>query len=311
MTESRKGMLALVAACTVWGLSPIYYKALAEVPPIEVLSHRTLWTLLFCGIFITLQGRVGEVRHLVSRRFFAVAPAAALISLNWFGFIFSVQIGHAVEASLGYYTFPLLAVLLGVVAFGERLTLGQGLAVGCAAMAVAVLTWGLGVTPWISLFLAATFAGYGVFKKRLSAGPVASVTAEVLVLAPLAVIWLFGIHTGLWSEGHRPGGWFGQDWRTSALLAFSGIMTGTPLILFSYASRRISLAAVGITQYLNPTLQFVCAVVIFREPFTRWHMIAFGLIWTAVAIFSIESLRQDRAARRGGARAAASGTTVM
>lgn len=311
MTESRKGMLALIACCTVWGLSPIYYKALAEVPPVEVLSHRTLWSLLFFGIVITLQGRLGEVWHLVRHRFFAVAPAAVAISLNWFGFIFSVQVGHAVEASLGYYIFPLLAVLLGVVAFGERLTLGQGIAVGCAALAVAVLTWGLGVAPWISLFLATTFATYGVLKKRLSAGPVASVTAEVLVLAPLAAIWLFGIHTGLWSEGARPGGWFGHDWRTSALLAFSGILTGGPLILFSYASRRISLATVGITQYLNPTLQFFCAVVIFQEPFTRWHMMAFGLIWTAVAIFSAESLRQDRAARRGAARAAASGTVVM
>ncbi|MDE3078633.1 MAG: EamA family transporter RarD [Paracoccaceae bacterium] len=311
MTEARKGMLALIACCTVWGLSPIYYKALAEVPPIEVLSHRTLWSLLFFGIVITLQGRMGEVWHLVRHRFLAVAPAAVAISLNWFGFIFSVQVGHAVEASLGYYIFPLLAVLLGVVAFGERLSLGQGIAVGCATLAVAVLTWGLGVTPWISLFLAGTFASYGVLKKRLSAGPVASVTAEVLVLAPLAAIWLFGIHTGLWSEGARAGGWFGHDWRTSALLAFSGILTGGPLILFSYASRRISLAAVGVTQYLNPTLQFFCAVAIFREPFTRWHMIAFGLIWTAVAIFSAESLRQDRAARRGAARAAASGTAVM
>lgn len=310
MTDSRKGILAMVAACTVWGLSPLYYKLLANVPPLEVLSHRTLWSLLFFGIVLMVQGRLAEVGRLLARHAGAVALAAVLISSNWFVFIWSVQVGHAVEASLGYYIFPLLSVLVGVAAFGERLTVGQGAAVALAALAVGVLTWGLGVAPWISLFLAFTFAGYGIMKKRIAAGPVVSVTAEVLLLAPLAALWLIGAHAGVWAEGARPGGLFGHDLRTSVLLVFSGIITGGPLILFSYASRRISLAAVGLTQYLNPTLQFLCAVLVFREPFTVWHMVAFGLIWAALALFSAESLRQDRAARSAGARVATSGTAV-
>ncbi len=310
LSEAGRAILAMVAACTIWGLSPIYYKLLAAVPPLEVLSHRTLWSLLFFGLVIGAQGRAAAVPRLIRQDLLRVALAALTISSNWFVFILSVQIGQAVEASLGYYIFPLFAVLIGAFAFQERLAPAQAAAVALAGAAVALLTWGLGVAPWIALVLAATFAAYGTLKKRIGAGPVVSVTAEVLILAPLAALWLAGAHSGWWSEGGRPGGWFGHDWRTSLLLAFSGVLTGGPLILFSYASRRISLGALGLTQYLNPTLQFLCAVLVFREPFTPWHMAAFALIWAAVALYSAESLRQDRAARSRGASAATSGTAT-
>ncbi|MFC2967809.1 EamA family transporter RarD [Acidimangrovimonas pyrenivorans] len=310
MTEARKGILAMVGACTIWGLSPLYYKLLVAVPPGEVLSHRTLWSLAFFGIVLALQGRLAQVPRLLSgRRALIVVLAAVAISANWFMFILSIQIDRAVEASLGYYIFPLVAVMLGVIAFGERLRPAQGMAVALAATAVALLTWGLGVTPWISLFLAGTFGIYGLMKKRLDAGPVVSVTAEVLVLSPLATLWLAGIHDGLWSEG-RPGGFFGHDLHLSLLLAFSGVLTGGPLILFSYAARRVNMTTVGLIQYLNPTLQFLCATLVFREPFTPWHLGAFALIWTALAIYSAEALRQDRAARRAAASAATSGISV-
>ena len=156
-----------------------------------------------------------------------------------------------------------------------------------------VLSYGLGAAPWIALTLAFTFGLYGMMKKRISAGPVVSVTAEVLVLAPLAAIWLWGLHTGRWAEdpGARASAVFGGDIATSLLLAFSGVLTAGPLILFSYASKRVRMATVGLVQYINPTLQFGCAVLVFGEAFTVWHMVAFGLIWVALAIYSGQSLR--------------------
>lgn len=311
MTEAKKGVLAMVAACIVWGLSPLYYKELALVPPLEVLSHRTLWSLALFGLVLALQGRVAQAFRLLAGRSLPMVICAALaISANWFLFILSVQIGHTVEASLGYYIFPLVAVVLGVVAFGERLTRGQGIAVALAAVAVGVLTWGLGVTPWIALTLAGTFGAYGLIKKRLGAGPVVSVTAEVMVLAPVAVLWLWGVHGGHWAEA-RPGGVFGQNMQTSILLAFSGVLTAGPLILFSYATKRVDLTTIGLVQYLNPTLQFLCATLVFAEPFTRWHMVSFGLIWAALALYAGESLRQERAARRRAVSTSTLGTSTL
>jgi chloramphenicol-sensitive protein RarD len=165
------------------------------------------------------------------------------------------------------------------------------------------------VAPWVALALAVTFGLYGLFKKRLAAGPVVSVTAEVFMLAPLAVAWLLAVHGGV-SEFGRPGGWFGQSLRTSAMLALSGVLTAGPLVLFSYASRRIGMATLGLVQYLNPTLQFIVAVLVFAEPFTGWHAAAFGLIWVALALYTVESLRQDRAARNATASVGTSGTAV-
>lgn len=311
MTEPRKGVLAMALASAVWGLSPLYYKLIAHVPPLEVLSHRTLWSLLFFGLILGWQGRLVLVPALLrGRGLLVVIVAAVMISANWFLFILSVQIGHTVEASLGYYIFPLVAVLIGLLVFGERLSQGQMVAVLLAVVAVVVLTTGLGVAPWIALALAVTFGLYGLIKKRLSAGPVVSVTAEVLVLSPLAGIWLWGLHSGTWAEFGRDGGWFGRGLETSALLAFSGVITAGPLILFSYASRRVSMATLGLVQYLNPTLQFLCATLVFAEPFTPWHGIAFALIWGALALYSWESLRQDRAARSLSASVATSGTVA-
>ncbi|MHC0054958.1 EamA family transporter RarD [Actibacterium sp. D379-3] len=314
MGEARKGVLTMVAACCIWGLSSLYYKQLAHVPPLEVLSHRTLWSLVFFGIVLLLQRRLGAVVRLFGqpRVLVAVLLAAVLISTNWFFFIFSVQVGRAVEASLGYYIFPLVAVMLGYVVLGERLSRAQWLAVALAAAGVGVLTLGLGVAPWISLALAASFGLYGLIKKGVPVGPVVSVTTEVLLLAPLALIWLWGVHTQGWGGlvGRNLGA-FGQGWHDTVMLMLSGPLTAGPLILFSYASKRVSLATVGVVQYVNPTLQFLVATLVFREAFTGWHAIAFAFIWAALGLYSAESLRQDRAARRALSSAGTEGTTVI
>ncbi|MEX5726774.1 chloramphenicol-sensitive protein RarD [Rhodovulum iodosum] len=312
MDEAKKGVLAMVAACCIWGLSSLYYKLLSHVPPLEVLSHRTLWSLVFFSAVLLVQGRLGLVGALFSRprALGLVAMAALFISTNWFFFIYSIQIGRAVEASLGYYIFPLVAVMLGFVFLGERHSAAKWVAVVLAALAVAGLTWGLGAAPWVSLVLAATFGLYGLIKRGVDAGPVVSVTTEVLLLAPLALIWLWGVHVQGWTGlTGRSLGAFGADWGDSLLLMASGPLTATPLILFSFASKRVSFATVGLVQYLNPTLQFLVATLAFREPFTPWHAMAFGLIWTALLLYSGESLRQDRAARRASVSSVTEATT--
>jgi chloramphenicol-sensitive protein RarD len=289
MSEPAKGILAMALACAVWGFSPLFYKLLVHVPPLEILAHRTIWSFVFFAAVLLLQGRlVVLARALSSWRSAAVLGFAALmISTNWFFYISSVQLDKVIEASMAYYIFPLVSVLLGALVFRERLGRTQLLAVALAALAVIVLTAGLGVAPWIALVMAFTFGLYGVAKKSLELGPVVSVTAEVLLLSPIAVIVLWQVH----AQGQ---GAFGSGLSDSVLLALSGLVTAIPLILFSYATRRVSLATVGLVQYLNPTLQFFCATLIFREPFGFWHSLAFAMIWTALAIYSAATLRQER-----------------
>ena len=306
MTDAGKGIAAIVAACTIWGLATLYYKALADVPPLEMLAHRTVWTFAFFGILLALQGRFGGVVALLQgplRR--RVWLAAGIVAVNWGLFIWAIQTGHAVQASLGYYIFPLVTVVLGVLVLGERLTRGQGVAVGLAAGAVIVLTYGLGVAPWVALALAFSFAPYMLIKKQMAAGAAVSVTAEVMLLLPLAVIWLALAHGGVVA-----GGRFGQDVFVTAMLPLSGLVTGGPLILFSWGAQRVRLSTLGLVQYLNPTLQAVSAVVVFREPFTGWHGAAFALIWGALALYSLESWRQERAARNAATSAGTSGTVL-
>ncbi|SEQ18677.1 chloramphenicol-sensitive protein RarD [Loktanella sp. DSM 29012] len=299
-----KGIAALVLACTVWGLSPLFYWLLSDIPPLEVLSYRTLWSLVFFAGLLAVQGRLHRVGQSLRdpRTQMILIAASVMISVNWFGFIWSISRGNGLEASLGYYIFPLVSVVLGAVFFGERLGRAQLAAVVLAAVAVSVLTLGLGVPPWIALLLAGTFGVYGVLKKRLSLGAVTSVTAEVAIIAPLAIGWL-ALRGTTW-----PGQ--GADLGTHALLMLSGPLTGLPLILFSYATQHVRLSTVGIVQYLNPSLQFACAVLFFGNLITPWHGIAFPLIWGALVIYSVAAYRQDRARRRAASAAAVLSTTV-
>lgn len=300
LSPGLSGVLAVALACLIWGLSGVYFKAIARVPPLEVLSHRVVWTVAFFAVVLAVQGRLGAApRALAQRRVrLTLATTALLILANWFGFIFAIQHDHALEASLGYYVFPLVAVALGYFVLGERFSPLQGAAVATAAVAVVVLTVGLGAPPWIALMLACTFGGYSLLKNGVSLPPAQSVFLETLLLAPAALVWLGGLHAGLWTDpSGRPGGWFGQDLGASVLLVLSGpLMTGVPLMLFSYAARAIRLATLGLVQYLNPTLQFGVAVGLFGEPFTRWHAIAFPMIWAALALYSFETWRRSRSA---------------
>lgn len=289
----------MVLACVIWGLSPIYYAQLKHVPAIEVLAYRGIWSLVFFALILGLQRRVGRAFDASRNYFWTILLASVMIAANWFGFIFAIQTGQGLEASLGYYILPLMAVLLGGLIFGERLDGIQRTAVGLATCAVIILTWGLGVAPWIALFLAATFAVYGVVKKTLEVGPVVSVTAEVLIIAPLALGYL--IYVGTYRD---------HSMATHLLLALSGPLTALPLILFSYAAKRAQLSTIGLVQYLNPTLQFACAVFVLGELVTQWHILSFAIIWTALAIYTYSMWRQDKASRKEVSSAGTSGTTV-
>jgi len=298
MQEATKGVLAIVGACVIWGFATLYYKAMAHVPPLEVLAHRSLWTLILFGAVLAVQGRLAEVWRLAfgpQRR--QIALASAIVALNWGLFIWAIQAGYAVQSSLGYYILPLVTVVIAVVALGERLSAGQGVAVLLAGFAVGLLTWGLGVAPWVALALAFSFAPYLLLKKHMKAPAAVSVTAEVLLIAPFALGLLIWVHGGGLVFG-RAGGVFAGTLHDSLMLPVTGLITGLPLVLFSWGAQRVRLSTLGLVQYLNPTLQAVSAVWIMGEPFSGWHALAFGLIWAALAVYSLESLRQERAARR-------------
>ncbi|WP_246100768.1 EamA family transporter RarD [Palleronia caenipelagi] len=284
--SARAGVWSMVAACVVWGLSPLFYKALSHVPPVEILAHRTLWSLLLFVLILWGQGRRGEIVALIgrSRRNLAlILAAAALITVNWGMFIYAVQAGEVVQSSLGYYIFPLVSVAMGAAIFQERLNFRRKFAVALATAGVVILIVGLGEMPTIALVLALTFGTYGVVKRLLGTGPLVSVAAEVLILAPLALGWLVFATPGL-------GGF--QGWTAFGLMA-AGPMTAIPLMLFSRAAKALPMATVGLIQYLNPTLQFLCGVVIFGEAFSMLHAITFAIIWTALGVYSLGAARKS------------------
>lgn len=295
MSEARKGVLAILAATVIWGLSGLYFKALAAVPPLEMLSHRTLWSVLFLGVALWWQGRGSELGAALRqpRLLGLLLLSTGCIAANWLLFIHSVQVGRALEASLGYYVFPLCAVALGYLVLGERFSGVQRLAIGLVTIAVVLLSAGLGAAPWVALAIATTFSLYGLIKARVALGPTPSVLIETLILAPLALVWLVGVHGFGWHDidGRATGGVFGSSLGVSVALACAGLMTGLPLMLFSYAARRIPYATLGLVQYVNPTLQLFVAVLVFGEAFTVWHGIAFALIWPALALYSWDTLR--------------------
>jgi len=298
-SDARRGVLAMLGACVIWGLAPIFYDLLRHVPASDILAHRVLWSFVFFAVVLAFQGRLGILRQALTDRgqVWWIVLSASIISINWFFFIYAIQIGKLSESSLGYYMFPLVSVTVGYLFFQETLARLQWVSVGLAALAVAILTVGLGAAPWISGLLAVSFTAYGVVKKRVRTGSVVSVTAEVFVTLPLVAAWFLYQGGSAWPSAG-----------TIVLLVLSGPLTATPMILFSYAAQRIRLSTLGLLQYINPTLQFLVAALIFGESMTLWHGIAFPLIWIALAIYSGVAIAQDRAARKSRTNAATLGT---
>lgn len=307
------GFLAALTASTIWGFSPVFFTGLNHVPRDELLAHRIVWACVFVLAYCVLTGRMPRVRAAMRDRrlLAALALTAATTTLNWGIFLLAISAGRVFEVGLGYYMMPLISVALGVVILRERLSRLQWAAVGLAGAAVAVLGLGLGIAPWLALALGGSFALYGFMRKRIDVGSIVGFQVEVLLVAPVMLAWLLGVHWLGWlGFGDGMPAAFGTDAYTSLMLAASGIVTGLPLILFAEATRRMEYSTVGLLQYVNPTLQVAAAGTILGEHFTPWHWWALALIWVALAIYGRELLRQGRARRSAVISASTVSTTV-
>ncbi len=290
--DSLKGFGFALAAYLLWGFLPLYMKALADVPVLEVLAHRVLWSVPVALVILIWLGRTDDLRAALRRpRLLAMAAlTAALISVNWAIYVWAIQTGHALEAALGYYINPLFSIFLGRVLLGERLRPAQWAAIGLAAVAVAMLTWEQGRLPVVALSLTLTWGLYAYFKKSLPLGPNQGFTLEVLILLPLAL----GYAGWLVATGQSS---FGTGAGVTALLAGCGVVTAVPLMLYANGAKLLRLSTIGIMQYIAPTMIFLTAVFLFGEPFGRARAIAFPMIWAALVIYTWSLIRQARAPR--------------
>ncbi|MEO1675940.1 MAG: EamA family transporter RarD [Pseudomonadota bacterium] len=280
----RAGLVFAFIAYFLWGMMPLYLRAISHVPPLEIVAHRVVWSILFGAALIWARGQMGEVkaafRHSGTLR--ALAHAAIFISLNWLIYVWAVMEARILESSLGYFINPLMYVAAGVFVLKEKLRPIQTIAVGIASLGVLVLTVGLGTLPWVALVLAALFTGYGYIRKTVPVGAMPGLFVETVLLGPFALAYLaFLAVSGTMVFTHL-------DWQTDVLLLLAGPVTVMPLLLFALSARRLTMVTVGLTQYLGPTLQFGFALY-FGETFTIYHAVCFGLIWTALAIFSVDA----------------------
>lgn len=287
---ARSGVLFGIAAYGLWGVLPLFWKAIEAVPADEILAHRTVWSLLVVALLLALRGERRWLREaLRSRRtLLTFSATAVLLAVNWLTYVWAVNNGRIVESSLGYFINPLLYVVLGMVFLKERLRRWQTVAVVLALAAVVTLTIGKGVPPWIALTLAVTFGFYGLLRKTASLGSMQGLAFETGLLLVPALAYLAFLEVQ--GAGHFGRGGAGL----SAGLALTGVATAVPLMLFAASARRVTLVTVGLLQYLAPTLQFLIGVVVYEEPLTPVDVVGFVLIWTALAIYSAEGLAASR-----------------
>ena len=288
-TRIRDGLIFGVVAYTLWGLFPLFLKLLSSVGAVEILTHRILWSVPFAALLLLVRSQWSEVRTAISdkRVLGALALAAIAISANWLIYVWSVINDQILQASLGYYINPLMYVAAGVVVLGEKLRRAQIVAVALATIGVIVLTVGAGVFPWIAVSLAVLFTAYGYIRKMANVGALPGLFLEVCMLSPLALLYL------IWLMNAGKAMFLSGDIGLDALLIFAGPVTVIPLVCFALAARRLKLSTLGFLQYIGPTFQFALGIY-FGEAFTPAHAVAFGLIWIALAVFSIDAARANR-----------------
>jgi len=288
--QTVAGALFAFMAFLIWGLSPIYWKALHQVGAFEIILHRIIWSFVFLMPLVIAGRRWNEFKTAVATpRILAVLLATAvLVGGNWLIYIWAVNNGRVLQASLGYYINPLVNVVLGMVFLHERLRRAQALAVGLATIGVLNLTLCYGIFPWVSLALAFSFGFYGLIRKVAAVGALVGLTVETLLLTAPAGYWVFHLH-----ETHT-GKFLADGGLTDLLLMGTGILTATPLLLFNLGAKRITLASLGFIQYTAPTGMLLLGITIFDEPFTAVQAVTFGLIWSALAIYSWDTLRVHR-----------------
>jgi chloramphenicol-sensitive protein RarD len=300
--ERRTGIIAGLSAYLLWGVFPLYFPLLEPAGGLEIVAHRVLWSLLSIAVLITVVRRWAAVRAVVAdrRALGVLAVAAVLVAANWTIFVVAVNSGHVVETSLGYFINPLVSVLLGVAVFRERLRPLQWAAVAIAAVAVLVLTVDYGRPPWIALSLALSFGGYGLMKKLVRVDAAPGLFVETALVAVPAVVFLAVLQVqGQGSfTAHGPG--------HALMLVSSGTATAIPLLLFAAATRRIPLSTVGLLQYVTPLMQLAIGVFVDHEPMPPARLAGFAVVWVALGVFTVDSLRTAR----GGARRRAAALPV-
>lgn len=286
------GVLYAALAFVMWGLMPLFFHLLVRVPPMEIVLQRSVWCLVFLGLVLAFKRHwawLGQV--LRQPRVLLWSGASALVlAVNWLIYVIALQQGRVVEASLGYFINPLVNVLLGVLVLRERLRPAQYVAVALAACGVVWLGWQAGQAPWAALSLAFTFAVYGLLRKISSLGALEGLALETLLVAPLAVpalAWWTLRADGVLAQG---------DAALTALMLLAGPLTALPLMLFAAGARRLRLATLGLMQYISPTLQLVCGVFVFGEPFGAAKLAGFAFIWAALALYTADALRSARRA---------------
>ena len=286
------GVACAFLAFLIWGLSPIYWKTLQHVPAVEIILHRVVWSFAFLMPLVVVgrQWPAFKAAATTPKTLGILFITAILVGVNWLIYIWAVNNGRVLQASLGYYINPLVNVLLGMVFLRERLRPAQTVAVGLAALGVFNLTFRYGAFPWVSLSLAFSFGLYGLVRKVAAVGPLVGLTVETLLLTVPAGIWM--VHLNRIGSG----AFLSTGVATDLLLLGTGILTSTPLLLFNLGAKRITLTTLGLVQYTAPTGMLLLGITLFDEPFTTAQAITFGLIWTALALYSWDSLRVHRTA---------------
>jgi len=294
----NKGTVYAIAAYLLYGFYPVYWKLLSQIPALQLLAHRILWSflLLFLGILALRQGKVFRRAALRRRVLGIYGLAAILIAVNWLTYVWAVGAGHIVETSLGYFICPLVSVLLGVIFLGERLRPLQWITIAMASAGVLYLTFGYGTLPWIALILAFSFGLYGFVKKTAPLGPLYGLTLETGILFLPAAAFL--LYSGLAGQG----AFLPRDLRTDLLLVAAGIVTVAPLLFFASAVQRTALSTVGVLLYINPSIQFLLGVFLYHEPFNQARLIGFGIVWAALILFVLDQSLHGQRQPEGGQR---------
>ena len=291
---SHRGLAAAAAAFTIWGLFPVYLHPLSGVPALQVIAHRVVWSCVLLLLWLLLRGQLGLLSATLSRPAILarLALSALLISSNWLVYVWSVTHDHIIDTSLGYYINPLVNVVLGVLVLRERLNRAQWTAVLLAALAVLYLAVLAGRPPWIAATLAVSFSLYGLVRKVISVEALPGLATETLLLMPLSVAYLG------WCEWAGSGALTTQGPHVAALLIGSGLITAVPLFLFAYGARLLPYSTVGVLQYIAPSLQLLCGVLLFHESFGPALAAGFAVIWVALLIYAADGLWRARSAAR-------------
>lgn len=295
----QTGILYACAAYFIWGLLPLYLKALKHVPALEILMHRMVWSLVFLAVVLALKKHWTWIKPALADRkvIMRFVASAGVLSINWFIYIWAVNAGRVVDASLGYFINPLVNVMFGYFLLHERLRPAQWAAISVAAAGVLWLTVQAGQLPWIGLLLAASFGTYGLLRKTASLGALEGLSLETLLLTPFALAWLG------WLVGHGQSGFVNGDAHTHWLLIAAGPITAIPLLLFAAGARRVPLSTMGFLQYITPSILALMGVFLYGEPFAGPRAVGFVFIWVALALYTAEGLWAGR--RAAAARAAA------